>query len=489
MRKLLYLTIILCWPVFGSPARDNALFKVDVYRAGELGYIEFRIPQLVVAKSGTLLAFSEAGKTGLDAGDRDIVLRRSADGGRTWSRRIEVIIDHGTSRVGSPGVLMDDGSGRIHLITAVDSARAIHATSDDEGRTWTEPQDITEAFNDFKKHIDWTHFDTGPGGGIELKRGRFKGRFLLPVYVASKERVRSGVIYSDDRGATWHAGGLTLAGDLDASEAAVYEASDGSVHINMRLSGRVKEEHGRNRLVSSSSDGGITWASGKRDPQLIGAKCHASALRYSWPEEGKSRVLFCSPRHKENRVRLSLWVSYDEGRSWPVMRRVVHVSGAYSSLGRLPNGDIGVLYETGAARRYEMMSFTRVPLAWLTAEQPDWRRRLAEGEALTDAGRFDEAIAVLRDALRAYPENWTLRYELGRAQTAAGKESDAMATYKKMVQDNPRDLDARWRLIGILRGKGDIKAAIAACREVLKVDPENLTAKNTIRKLSAPAAN
>jgi|GEM_PF-121560 len=488
MRASLCLAVIVCCPFFGVRAQDHELFKVDVYRAGELGYWEFRIPQLVAAKSGTLLAFSEAGKTGLDAGDRDIVLRRSADGGRTWSKEIQLVIDRGTSRVGSPAVLLDKRSGRIHLITAVDSVRAIHTTSDDEGRTWTEPQDITGVFDAFRKQIDWNNFDTGPGGGIELKRGQFKGRFLLPVYVGSKKQVGSGVIYSDDRGKTWRAGGLMPAGDLDASEAAIYEASDGSVHINMRLSGRIKAEQGRNRLVSRSSDGGITWSPGKLDPQLVSAKCHASVLRYSWPEEGKSRVLFCSPHHKDHRIRLSLWLSYDEGCSWPVMKRLEHLSSAYSSLARLPDGDIGVLYETGASRRYEMMTFMRVPLEWLTAEECDWRRRLATGEALADAGRFDEAIAAHKEALRVYPDNWTLRYELGRAQRAAGKKSDAIATYEKMVRDNPLDLAVRWRIVGIHRASGDTAAAIEACRAILKVDPENLMAKRTIRKLSAPAA-
>jgi len=115
---LLCFTVTLFCHTFGVRAEDGGLFKVDVYRAGELGYREFRIPELVVAKSGTVLAFSEGGKTGLDTGDRDIVLRRSTDGGRTWSKKIQLIIDRGTSRVGSPGVILDEQSGRLHLITA-----------------------------------------------------------------------------------------------------------------------------------------------------------------------------------------------------------------------------------------------------------------------------------------------------------------------------------------------------------------------------------
>jgi hypothetical protein len=100
----------------GRPVGDKSGFEqTDVFLAGELGYKEFRIPVLVVTNSGTLLAISEAGWTSADAGDRDILLRRSTDGGRTWSQEVQLILDRGKSRCGSPAALVDSKTGRIHF--------------------------------------------------------------------------------------------------------------------------------------------------------------------------------------------------------------------------------------------------------------------------------------------------------------------------------------------------------------------------------------
>ncbi|MHC4666692.1 MAG: SUMF1/EgtB/PvdO family nonheme iron enzyme [Planctomycetota bacterium] len=342
--------------------------QTDVFLAGELGYKEFRIPALAVTKGGTLLAISEAGWTSADAGDRDILLRRSTDGGRTWSKQIQLILDKGTSRCGSPACLIDTKTGRIHLLAAVDSKRALHTYSDDDGRTWSEFVDVTGPFEALRAKWAWTRFDTGPARGIELTRGKYRGRFVQPIWLSKgQEQYRSGVIYSDDRCVTWKPGGLINEVEYNTNECSVYEAVDGTLWMNIRGGDSLPSE-GRKpyRLIATSRDGGLSWSRLRHDENLIGPRCLASTVRYSWPEEGRSRVLFANPADEKHRIKMTVRLSYDDGKSWPVAKQIFAGPSAYSCLARLPNGDIGLLYERGEKYRYEKMTFARFTLEWLT---------------------------------------------------------------------------------------------------------------------------
>jgi len=342
-------------------------FQTDVFFAGQLGYREFRIPALVVTKSGRLLAVSEAGWTSADAGDRDILLRSSDDGGRTWSRQVDVIVDMGSSRCGSPACLVDSNTRRIHLIAAVDYTNALQLCSDDDGQTWSKLADITSVFGAFKDRWQWTGFDTGPARGIELERGGYKGRFVQPVwFTVEHKRYRSAVIYSDDRGATWKPGGLINEEHFNTNECSVYEAADGTLWMNMRGGDSLPAEKRRPfRLIAKSSDGGLTWSKTHHDDNLTCPQCLASTLRYSWPEQGRSRLLFANPADRSNRINMTVRLSYDEGRSWPVSRQIFAGPSAYSCLARLPNGGVGLLYERGDKHRYEKLTFARFTLKWL----------------------------------------------------------------------------------------------------------------------------
>ena len=358
-------------------AEESGFMQVDVFKAGELGYKEFRIPSLVVTKSGTILAFTEAGWTSADAGDRDIKLRRSVDGGRTWTKEIQLILDRGKSRCGSPATIVDANTGRIHLITAVDSKEALHGYSDDDGVTWSEFEKITYVFEEFKPRYDWSGFDTGPAQGIELSRGKFKGRFIQPMWLTKNNKgYRSGVIYSDDRCATWKSGGLVREAELNTNECSFYEAADGTLWMNIRWGdSRGGEKQKRCRLIATSSDGGASWSAGRFDPNLIDPQCLASTLRYLWPKEGRGRVLFANPADEGSRVNMTVRMSYDDGRSWPVAKQIYAGPSAYSCMARMPNGDIGLLYECGERYKYEKMTFAWFTPGWLTEGKDTITRR------------------------------------------------------------------------------------------------------------------
>ena len=154
----------------------------DLFVAGEDGYHTYRIPALITSKKGTLLAFCEGRKSGRgDSGNIDLLLRRSTDGGKTWSPQ-QTVWDDGKNTCGNPCPVVDQQTGVIWLLltwnrgddderqiiaqTSKDSRRVFATASEDDGRTWLPPREITQDV----KRKDWTWYATGPGNGIQLAR-------------------------------------------------------------------------------------------------------------------------------------------------------------------------------------------------------------------------------------------------------------------------------------------------------------------------------
>lgn len=350
----------------GARAVEEEPSKQAVFTAGEGGYHTYRIPSLIVTKKGTLLAFCEGRKTGRgDAGDIDLVLRRSRDGGKTWDGP-QVVWDDGANTCGNPCPVVDQETGTICLLlthnlgkdteakivggTSEGSRTAWVSKSTDDGVTWTKPVEITK---DVKKP-DWTWYATGPGIGIQTK----SGRLVIPCDSKSdKGKVReSHVIYSDDRGATWKLGGVVGPG---CNESQVAELDDGTLLLNMR------SYMGNNRrLIATSKDGGLTFTKPVEDQALIEPVCQASLI--SVPGE-KNRLLFSNPASLK-REKMTVRLSRDGGKTWPVSQLLHDGPAAYSCLAVLPDGQIACLYERGAKSPYETITFARFPAAWLEKE-------------------------------------------------------------------------------------------------------------------------
>jgi sialidase-1 len=180
-----------------------------------------------------------------------------------------------------------------------------------------------------------------------------------------EKQYRSAVVYSDNRGLTWKAGGLSDEA-FSTNECTIYERADGILCLNMRGGGN-HPKAGREsyRIVATSDDGGLTWSKSRYDHNLIGPECLAATRRYSSAEQGRSRILFSNPADKQHRMNMTVRVSYDEGNSWPVARQIFAGPSAYSCMARLVNGDIGLLYERGDRHRYQKMTFARFTLDWL----------------------------------------------------------------------------------------------------------------------------
>lgn len=351
--------IVLC---LSLPLLTAAEFnQVEVFRSGEGGYHTYRIPALVVSKNGTLLAFCEGRRGGGgDSGDIDLLLKRSHDNGRTWSAT-QVVADLGEDTIGNPAPVVDRKTGAIILLltrnpgkvterqiidgTASGTRTVWLSRSDDDGATWTRPEEITSSV----KLPEWTWYATGPGNGIQLR----DGRLVIPCdhILAGTKANHSHVVVSDDGGRTWKLGGS--AGD-NTNESAVVELRDRTLMLNMR------SNHGQNRrAVATSQDRGATWSAVKLDDALMEPVCQASLIRFR-----KDRLLFSNPADVK-RVRMTVKMSRDEGKTWPVARLVHEGPAAYSSLAQLKDGRIGLLYERGDKRAYELITFARFDRAWL----------------------------------------------------------------------------------------------------------------------------
>lgn len=339
------------------------LRRVDVFVSGEGGYHTYRIPSIIAAQNGDLLAFAEGRVKGRgDAGNIDLLMRRSTDGGRTWSA-VSVVWDDGPNTCGNPCPVVDRTTGDVLLLATHNlghdhESEIIRGTSEgtrtvwllrssDDGRTFAPPREIT----DTTKLPDWTWYATGPGAGIQLERGAHAGRLVIPCdhIEAATKRYYSHVIYSDDHGVTWRRGGSSPKDQVNECE--VVERADGSLLLNMRNYDRSQSL----RQVCVSFDGGVTWRDQRHDPALVEPTCQASLRRVRWAEgAAPGLIAFSNPAHGKKRESMTLRLSTDGGQTWP-WQHVLHPGGsAYSCLVALPGGGgLGCLYEADGYRRIE----------------------------------------------------------------------------------------------------------------------------------------
>lgn len=344
---------------------QNNLFIHD-----QAGYHTFRIPALAVTTQGTLLAFAEGRKHGRgDAGEIDLVLKRSFDHGVSWEA-MQVVVSEPEMTCGNPCPVVDRDTGTIwlpfsknraedteDLITQGKAIRTIWLThSTDDGATWAKPQEITDQVKD----PSWTWYATGPTHGIQLQ----SGRLLIPCdhmvgkyFDRKRDPYHSHVIYSDDHGASWQIGGIV---DDGTNECAVVELSDGAVYINCR-----NYVGDKRRAVAWSQDGGETFSHFRWEDVLVEPICQASLVRLTDENQhDRNRVLFANPASTA-REKMTIRLSTDECQSWPIAKLLHAGPAAYSDLAVTADGMIHCLYECGEGHPYENLRLARFDLAWL----------------------------------------------------------------------------------------------------------------------------
>jgi len=355
-----------------TTAADGTFFdEVDVFVNNTEGYTCYRIPAVIVAPNGDVLAFCEGRKNNCgDHGDVDIVMKRSTDGGATWQPLQLVYEEGGTANItiGNPCPVVDHSNGRIWLPFCRDNARVFVGYSDDNGHTWSERREITSSV----KPPEWGWYATGPGVGIQLENEPYRGRLVIPCDHDYGQK-GSHMIYSDDHGQTWTYSQRILPG---CNECQVVELIDGRLMNNARTYS-IDPDH---RGISISTDGGATWSEVWFDEELPEPTCQASFLRFTRADkQDKNRLIFSNPAHTSSRVNMTVKMSYDEGETWPVAKQIYAGSSAYSCLTVLPNWHIGCLYEKD---NYSKIVFARFSVEWLTdgKDSLNFCRKKIEGD-------------------------------------------------------------------------------------------------------------
>jgi sialidase-1 len=355
---------------------EPLLEKADLWTGDEGGYRMYRIPGIVVTKKGTVLAYAEARRhSGNDWDTIDIVMRRSTDGGKIFSpqqviarvpgeiRRNPVAIERRQAQPGdvtynNPAAIADR-NGAVHFLFCLEYMRVFYLRSDDDGRTFSQPVEITAAAEALRPKYAWRVVATGPGHGMQLRRGRL----LVPIWLSlgtggnGHHPSVNATLVSDDHGATWRAGEIAVESTPqfpDPNETDAVELADGRVMLNART--EAKENR---RTVVISKDGARGWSAPRLQQDLPDPICFAGLVRFSTKKSGgRNRLLFSNPESttradgrntvSKDRRNLTVHLSYDEGGSWPVKRALEPGSSGYSDLAVLPDGAILCLYETGA---------------------------------------------------------------------------------------------------------------------------------------------
>lgn len=357
---------------------QQVLFKASQ----DPGYACFRIPAIVRTTRNTLLAFAEGRVLNCgDAADIDIVVKRSTDGGRTWSP-LRVVTEGAGDTHGNPAPIVDRTTGRVLLAETYNTGRTDSGScqvpcdrtphlqySDDDGLTWSEPRDLSPEI----LPPDWNSwYATGPVHGIQLTRGRHAGRLVFGVNTETWNGSRvtanhAALIVSDDDGGHWRAGATDtwpIAADgtfrQKPSELTLTERADGSVLVSGREQDGTDLGH---RTQTVSRDGGDSFATPFRElADLYAPQVQGSTLRLG------DRILLACPGDPDRRRTMMIRSSYDGGRTWDSVDRGTVVTtdwSGYSDLVRVGHDTVGLMYEGGAVDARDEIRFARFTEDWL----------------------------------------------------------------------------------------------------------------------------
>lgn len=373
---LLFLMCISASWTWASDAPERTV----LFNMGDYDSQYWRIPALVTAADNSLVAVVD--KRGSSLGDLpntiSIMSRRSTDNGKNWSEPVVVAQGGNGKTYGDPAVVLDKKTGNLICMFVGDQGlwnatpynrQGIYVSkSTDNGVSWSEPVAITDQV--YANHSSWYAGFAGSGHGLCLKDGRLM--FVLAIRATSATGVplHNYAIYSDDGGDNWtlSTNAATTAGD----EAKVVELEDGDILMSIRNPSK------GNRIFCKSTDRGQTWGKAYFETELKDPACNGDIIRYSYStdegSEGKSRLLHSLPESTTTRENITIYLSEDDGETWPIKKRLVDGYSAYSSLTVLSDGTIGALVEEGKwdsnlpGEDGFQLVFYRFTMDWLTSD-------------------------------------------------------------------------------------------------------------------------
>lgn len=371
-------------PISFATERAPHRMGIGVRHAGDDGSAAYRIPGLVTSKKGTLLGVYDVRyNSSVDLQEYvDVGLSRSTDKGQTWEK-MRLPLSFGAygglpkaqNGVGDPAILVDEKTGTIWVVAAwthgmgngrawVNSmngnsiettAQLVLTKSIDDGKTWSEPINITEQVKD----PSWNFLLQGPGRGITMH----DGTLVFPIQFIDSTRVpNAGIMYSKDRGETWH---IHNPARTNTTESQVAEVEPGVLMLNMR------DNRGGSRAVFITKDLGMSWTEHPSSRSVLQEPvCMASLLQVRAEENvlGRDILLFSNPNSSQHRHRITIKASLDGGLSFPEEYQVMldeDFGWGYSCLTMIDRETVGILYESSVAH----MTFQAVKLTDLIKQE------------------------------------------------------------------------------------------------------------------------
>ncbi|MPQ43651.1 glycoside hydrolase domain-containing protein [Clostridium tarantellae] len=320
-----------------------------------------RLPGIVIAQNGALYACCEGRSTPNELSTINILLKRSDDGGVTWSSTKILATGIKDKKTYHSPIMIKNNNGLMHMLYCENYKKIYHIKSFDNGVTWSQPMAIEESLENFQKEFNWLVISTSSGHGIQLKNGRL----IVPIWLAlERDKSKSVVatLYSDDNGLTWNNGEIIYGQEemVNPREATIVQLDNESVMINIKV-----ESNFRKRAIAVSLDGVTGWTTPIFHEDLDDPICFGSMIRLT---EGNkyynSRILFSNINNTDRFSNLTIKMSMDEGKSWNMVKTIYPRTAEYSDL--VVSQDKNWIYCLYEKDGYDKLYLAKFNLQWLT---------------------------------------------------------------------------------------------------------------------------
>ncbi|MEM9723256.1 MAG: exo-alpha-sialidase [Bacteroidota bacterium] len=339
---------------------------MEVYSKEDVPYDQYKSPAILTSRSGFLLAFAEGIRNQTGINSSDIVFKRSFNKGESWTE-LDTLVSGGLSFLSDPVAAQEESSGKIYLLyqsrpgfsegegDALEAgvkgdliAKVFYLMTEDEGRNWSEPVEITK---DVKRPKEVTHISGGPSNGVFISDEKGPGRMVLPFCQKANGQWQVFTVYSDNSGKSWKYSDLIAGAEQQQlSEPTLIQQTGDTLLLSVRSNKEKK------RLLATTENGGKTWTPFSEDPNYPTSSTKPTSLfkfnpyytLYVGIEEGKDEGI--------------MKLSKDQGKSWKY--RQVFYSGKFGEGSFTTSGptQAGILFSYG---ENEGINYARFPIKWL----------------------------------------------------------------------------------------------------------------------------